>query len=185
MPTSASVCDFGWSPPGFVLEGIDGGCHALADVAGPNGTLVMFLCNHCPYVRAIERKIARDARDLAALGIGVAAICSNDAEAYPDDAPDGLRAQSRRASFDFPYLVDADQSVARNWGAVCTPEFFGFGAATGLQYRGRLDASGMRGGADELRRDLFEAMRQVARTGRGPAGQVPSLGCSIKWKTAT
>lgn len=182
MANETPLCDFGWPAPDFDLPGIDGRSYRRDAIVGPRGLLVMFLCNHCPYVRAVETRIARDARDLAALGVGSVAICSNDAAAYPDDGPDGLRAQAQRAGFGFPYLVDADQSVARAYDAVCTPDFFGFDAGLGLQYRGRLDASRREAGPPGLRRDLFLAMKQVAETGRGPAGQVASVGCSIKWK---
>ena len=176
------VCDFGWPAPDFRLPGIDGRTHAYADIAGPKGTLVMFLCVHCPYVQAVQDRIARDARALAALGIGVAAICSNDADTHPEDGPEGMRAQAAAAGFDCPYLRDEDQAVARAYGAVCTPDFFGFDAAGGLRYRGRLDASGARPAAPDARRELVEAMRQVAETGAGPTDQTPSMGCSIKWK---
>ena len=178
------VCDFGRPAPNFGLPGLDGREHALADVAGPQGTLIMFLCVHCPYVRAVEDRIAADARALAELGIGVAAICSNDAATHPEDGPEGMRAQAARAGFAFPYLRDEDQSVARAYGAVCTPDFFGYDAGLGLQYRGRLDASGMRPAPPGAPRELLEAMRLVAATGRGPAEQTPSMGCSIKWKRA-
>ncbi|RMH48912.1 MAG: thioredoxin family protein [Alphaproteobacteria bacterium] len=184
MAEQTPVCDFGWKAPDFALPDLDGRIWRLSDVAGPRGTLVMFLCNHCPFVRAIEDRIARDARDLAALGIGVAAICSNDAAEYPEDGPEGLRAQVRRAGFDFPYLIDEDQSVARAWGAACTPDFFGLNARGELQYRGRLDASGRNPAPPDARRELYEAMRQIAETGEGPREQVPSIGCSIKWKAA-
>ena len=178
------VCDFGWPAPDFRLPDLEGRSHGFADVAGGKGTLIMFLCNHCPYVRAIEDRIARDARDLAALGIGVAAICANDAADYPEDGPAGLAEQAARAGFDFPYLVDESQDVARAYGAVCTPDFFGFDADGGLQYRGRLDASKAEAGPADLRRDLYLAMKAVAETGTGPAEQIPSMGCSIKWKAA-
>ena len=184
MAIHPPVCDFGWRAPDFRLPATDGRTLALADIAGPRGTLVMFLCNHCPYVQAVLDRILRDARDLQALGIGVAAICSNDAGSHPEDGFDGMRDLARRMGFPFPYLHDADQSVARAYGAVCTPDFFGFDAGLGLQYRGRLDASGRQPGPPDLRRDLYEAMRKVAETGQGPADQVPSMGCSIKWRAA-
>ena len=135
-------------------------------------------------MKAILDRLIRDARDLQALGIGVAAICSNDAESYPEDAPDRMAALARAKAFPFPYLHDASQSVARSYGAVCTPDFFGFDAALGLQYRGRLDASRAQPAPPDARRELFEAMRQVAETGHGPADQTPSMGCSIKWAAA-
>ena len=183
MAVETPICDFGWKAPDFRLPGIDGKSHALADLAGPKGTLVMFICNHCPYVRAVEDRIVRDATELQALGIGVVAIGSNDAESHPQDGIEGMREQAKRAGFAFPYLRDEDQSVARAYDAVCTPDFFGFDAGLGLQYRGRLDASRASAGAPDLRRDLFLAMKQVAETGHGPREQIPSMGCSIKWKT--
>ena len=176
------VCDFGWSAPQFTLPATDGKTYALADLAGQNGTLVMFICNHCPYVLAILDKIIRDAADLQALGIGVAAICSNDAAAYPADSFENMRVLADKHAFGFPYLHDADQSVARAYDAVCTPDFYGFDRDLGLQYRGRLDATRMSAGPADVRRDLYEAMAQVARTGQGPTEQVPSIGCSTKWK---
>ncbi len=177
MATHAPVCDFGWKAPDFDLPATDGRRYRLADIAGPRGTLVMFICNHCPYVLRALDGIIDEARALAALGIGVAAICSNDATAYPDDGFEPMRAMAETRGFPFPYLHDADQTVARAWGAACTPDFFGLNADGALQYRGRLTAP-------DGRRELFEAMRQIAETGEGPREQVPSMGCSIKWKAA-
>lgn len=184
MAAQPPVCDFGWPAPGFLLPATDGRSYRLEDIRGPNGTLIMFICNHCPYVLAVLDRIVRDARDLAPLGVGVAAICSNDATAYPADSFDNMRRMARDQRFPFPYLHDETQDVARAYGAVCTPDFFGFDAADGLQYRGRLDASRRSAGPADLRRDLFEAMKQVAETGQGPRDQVPSIGCSIKWAAA-
>ncbi|MDU8909730.1 thioredoxin family protein [Aestuariicoccus sp. MJ-SS9] len=182
MAVSPPVCDFGWTAPGFRLPATDGKVYALSDIAGPKGTLVMFICNHCPYVLAVLDRIERDARDLQALGIGVAAICSNDAEAYPADNFDNMARLALDRGFPFPYLHDASQDVARAWGAACTPDFFGFNADGELQYRGRLDGSGRNPAPVDAPRELYEAMRQVAETGRGPRDQIPSMGCSIKWK---
>ena len=185
MPVmTAPVCDFGWKAPDFTLPATDGRRYALSDIAGPKGTLIMFICNHCPYVIAVRPRILRDARELLALGIGVAAICSNDAEGHPEDGFAAMKALAETEGFPFPYLHDESQEVARAYGAACTPDFFGFDAGLGLQYRGRLDASGPKPGAPDLRRELFEAMRQVAEIGHGPAEQTPSIGCSIKWKGA-
>ena len=182
MAVSTPICDFGWRAPDFALPGVDGKIWRFADVAGPRGTLIAFICNHCPYVVAVIDRLVRDAADLQTLGIGVAAICANDAAAYPADSFDNMAVFARQNRFPFPYLHDESQSVARAYDAVCTPDFFGFDAAGGLQYRGRLDASRKVTGDADLRRDLYEAMRGVAETGRGPAEQIASMGCSIKWK---
>lgn len=184
MAVSPPVCDFGWKAPAFTLPGTDGRDWSLDQVRGPKGTLVMFICNHCPYVQSVIDRIVRDARDLQALGIGVAAISANDATEYPADSFDNMRLEAAKHAFPFPYLYDESQSVAKAYGAACTPDFFGFNAGLELQYRGRLDASGRQPAAPAARRELYEAMRQVAATGRGPADQVPSMGCSIKWKAA-
>jgi peroxiredoxin len=181
MAATAPVCDFGWLAPDFRVPGVNGRTYALADVAGRNGTLIAFICNHCPYVKAIALNLARDAAELRGLGVYTAAICSNDAAAYPEDSFENMALFAEAHGFAFPYLHDSDQSVARAYGAVCTPDFFGFNASGELQYRGRLDDSG-REGKPGARRELFEAMRQVAETGRGPAAQTPSIGCSIKWR---
>lgn len=184
MAVSPPVCDFGWKAPDFALPGTDGKTWTLADVAGEKGTLVMFICNHCPYVQAVLDRIIRDAGDLQALGVGVVAISSNDAAAYPADSFGKMKELAVERGLPFPYLYDESQQVARDYGAACTPDFFGFSADLGLQYRGRLDASRKEAGPADLRRDLFEAMRQVAETGKGPEEQIPSMGCSIKWKDA-
>ncbi|MBK5914820.1 thioredoxin family protein [Rhodocyclus purpureus] len=182
MAVTAPICDFGWKAPDFVLPDTAGKKHSLADLAGPNGLLVMFICNHCPYVKAVLDRILRDARELQALGVGVVAISSNDVVAYPEDSYENMQRLAREKGFPFPYLHDADQSVARAWGAACTPDFFGFNASLELQYRGRLDASGRAPAPPDARRELFEAMREIAASGRGPREQVPSMGCSIKWR---
>lgn len=184
MAVSTPVCDFGWTAPGFSLPATDGRTLGFDDIAGPRGTLVMFICNHCPYVQAVIDRIVRDARDLQALGIGVVAISSNDATAYPQDSFQNMKAEAAHHGFPFPYLHDESQDVARAYGAACTPDFFGFDAGRGLQYRGRLDASGRNPAPAGAPRELFEAMKQVAETGHGPADQVPSMGCSIKWTDA-
>lgn len=182
MAASPPICDFGRKAPDFRLPATDGATYSLADVAGPKGTLVMFICNHCPYVQAILDRIVRDARDLEALGIGVVAISSNDAEMYPEDSFANMKSLASRMNFPFPYLYDESQDIARAYGAVCTPDFFGFDASLGLQYRGRLDESRKEAAPANVRRDLYEAMKQVAATGAGPIEQIPSMGCSIKWK---
>jgi len=174
------ICEFGWKAVDFNLKDPDGRAYTLADIKGPNGTLIMFICNHCPYVKAVADRIARDVRELAAKGIGVAAIMPNDYRRYPDDAPALMKTFAEAHGFDFPYLVDETQEVARAYDAVCTPDFFGFNADLELQYRGRLDAS-RKDQAPAARRELFEAMSQVAETGKGPEEQTASMGCSIKW----
>ncbi|MEX5729436.1 peroxiredoxin [Rhodovulum iodosum] len=184
MAVSPPVCDFGWKAPGFSLPGTDGKTYTLEDIAGPRGTLVMFICNHCPYVIAVRDRIIRDAKELQGLGIGVVAISSNDAETYPQDSFEKMKEVAEDLALPFPYLYDEDQSVAKAYDAICTPDFFGFNADLGLQYRGRLDASRKEAGPPDLRRDLYEAMKQVAETGHGPKEQIPSMGCSIKWKDA-
>lgn len=183
VAATTPVCDFGRPAPDFELPGVDGQRHTLETARGPNGLLVMFICNHCPYVKAVIDRIIRDARDLAAEGVGCIAIMSNDPADYPEDSWDNMVEISRRLGFPFPYVRDETQEVARAYGAVCTPDFFGFNGALELQYRGRLDASGRSPAAPDARRDLFEAMRQVARTGRGPEEQIASIGCSIKWRS--
>jgi len=184
MAAIPPVCDFDWPAPDFRLPATDGKTYSLADVAGPNGAVVAFICNHCPYVLAVIDRIVRDASDLSALGVGFAAICANDAETHPADSFDNMRIMAAEKKFGFPYLHDEDQSVAKAYDAACTPDFFGLNADLTLQYRGRLDASRAQSGPEDLRRDLFEAMRQVAETGQGPQDQIASMGCSIKWKAA-
>ncbi len=179
---SPPVCDFDWPAPGFRLPATDGRVLSLEDVRGPNGTLVMFICNHCPYVLNALDRILSDAHALLAEGVGVVAISSNDAETYPQDSFPRMQEMAEMRGFPFPYLYDESQNVARAYDAQCTPDFFGFNAEMGLQYRGRLDDVRGVGPADGARRELLEAMRQVAETGRGPQEQVPSMGCSIKWR---
>ena len=176
------VCDFGAPAPDFALPGTDGRVWTLADCRGEKGTLVMFICNHCPYVKAVLDRIVRDARELETFGIRSVAIMSNDPTDYPEDSFENMRRIAAERAFPFPYLLDETQEVAKAYGAVCTPDFFGYDAGLGLQYRGRLDASRKEAAPAGARRDLFEAMVEVARTGHGPAEQIPSMGCSIKWR---
>jgi len=184
MAATPPVCEFGWKAPDAVLPGVDGGIHTLLGQAGPKGLVIAFICNHCPYVKAVIKRIVRDAKDLKKAGIGFVAISSNDATAYPEDSFPNMRKFAEEHGFTFPYLYDADQKVARAYGAACTPDFFGLNAKGELQYRGRLDASRKEEGPADLRRDLYQAMLQVAETGEGPPDQVASIGCSIKWKDA-
>ncbi len=178
------VCDFGWQALDFDLPGVDGRRHTLASVRGPKGLLVMFICNHCPYVKAVLDRIVRDTLELKALGIGSIAIMSNDPTDYPEDSWDDMVQVAKRMGFPFPYVLDGTQQIAQAYGAVCTPDFFGFNADLELQYRGRLDESRKETAPANVRRDLFEAMKQVALTGNGPRDQIASIGCSIKWKDA-
>ena len=182
MAVETPICDFGWKAPDFSLPGVDGKTYTLDDVKGENGTLVVFMCNHCPYVLAILQRLLRDVTDLQAKGIGVVAINANDPVQYPEDSFDNMKKMAAEHGFPFPYLFDESQDVARAYDAVCTPDFFGFDADFGLQYRGRLDASKKQTGPADARRELFEAMVKVAETGHGPQAQIPSMGCSIKWK---
>jgi len=181
VATQTPICDFGWKAVDFRLEDSDGRLYRLEDIRGPNGTLILFICNHCPYVRAVADRIARDVQDLQAKGIGVIAIMPNDYQHYPDDAPARMKDFAEQHGFTFPYVVDETQEVARRYGAICTPDFFGFNADLELQYRGRLDAS-RREAVEGAPRELYEAMCQVAETGRGPEQQIASMGCSIKWR---
>ncbi|MBN2739959.1 MAG: thioredoxin family protein [Rhodobacteraceae bacterium] len=184
MAVTPPVCDFGWKAPGFSLPGTDGKTYSLDDIRGPKGTLVMFICNHCPYVQSILDRILRDAAQLQAAGIGVVAISANDVNDYPEDGFEHMGELARDRGFTFPYLYDESQAVAKAYGAACTPDFFGFDAQDGLQYRGRLDASAKQAGPANARRELYEGMILVAQTGQGPRDQIPSMGCSIKWKSA-
>jgi peroxiredoxin len=177
------VVNFGWPAADFRLTDTKGKIWTLASLRGPKGLLLMFICNHCPYVLAVIDKIVRDSKALWDLDFGVAAICSNDPVAYPEDSYAKMGEFARRHRLFFPYLHDPTQSVARAYGAACTPDFFGFNADMKLQYRGRLDDSG-RNANPNARRELYEGMRQVASSGEGPREQWPSIGCSIKWKVA-
>ena len=175
------ICDFGWPAPDFKLRGVDGKTYSLADVRGPNGTLVMFICNHCPYVKAIRPRLVRDLKELKAMGVNAIAIMSNDPTDYPEDGFEHMQAVAKEFDFPFPYVIDETQEIAKAYGAVCTPDFFGYNGNLELQYRGRFDESRKETAPEGVRRDLFEAMKQVAETGKGPREQIPSIGCSIKW----
>ncbi len=176
------ICDFGWKAVDFSLKGVDAKTYSLADIKGENGTLVMFICNHCPYVKAILDRLVRDVGELRDKGIGAIAVMTNDPAEYPEDSFDNMVKVARDNAFTFPYVVDQTQEVGRAYGAVCTPDFFGFNADLELQYRGRLDSSGKQPAGPDARRELFEAMCLIAETGEGPRQQIPSMGCSIKWR---
>ncbi len=173
VSTTTPLCALGQAAPAFNLPGVDGRTHTLETARGTHGLLVMFICNHCPYVQAILPRLLRDTHELAQLGIGSIAIMSNDSAAYPEDSWEAMQRIARKQDFPFQYVLDATQAVERSYGAVCTPDFFGYNRQLELQYRGRLNAS---------RRELFVAMQQIARTGQGPVTQTPSIGCSIKWR---
>ena len=182
MPIKTPICDFGKKADNFELKSTENKITSLNDLKGKNGTLIMFICNHCPYVLAILDRIVRDASDLQKLGVGIAAISSNDVISYPEDSFDNMKKLAAKHNFTFPYMYDETQEVAKLYNAVCTPDFFGFNKDHKLQYRGRLDASRKEAGPVDLKRDLFEAMKGVAQTGEGPSDQIASMGCSIKWK---
>ena len=179
--TETPVCEFDQPAVDFSLPGVDGKTWTLANSRGDKGLLVMFICNHCPYVKAVLQRIIRDATELRPLGVNTIAIMSNDPSDYPEDSFDNMQKVAQAMRFPFPYVYDETQQVAKAYGAVCTPDFFGYNATLQLQYRGRLDES-RKEPAPNARRDLFEAMKQVALTGQGPRVQIPSMGCSIKWK---
>jgi peroxiredoxin len=179
--TKKGICDFGWKARDFALKGIDGKTYALANVRGTKGTLIVFICNHCPYVKASIGRIVAEANALREIGIGTITIMPNDTETYHEDSFDNMKEFAAKHGFTVPYVIDETQDVARAYNAQCTPDFFGFNAQDELQYRGRLDASRIQPAAN-VRRNLFEAMKQVAETGHGPVEQMPSMGCSIKWK---
>ena len=175
------VCEFGWAAVDLSLPGTDGRQWTLAECAGEKGLLVMFICNHCPYVKAVRDRIVRDTAELKRMGINSVAIMSNDPKQYEEDSFENMRKIAQKDGFSFPYLLDESQAVAKAYGAVCTPDFFGYNADLALQYRGRLDESRKQAADQGVRRDLFEAMKLVAETGKGPENQIPSMGCSIKW----
>jgi peroxiredoxin len=176
------VCAFDQPIVDFSLPDVDGRIWTPETARGEKGLLVMFICNHCPYVKAIRERIVRDARELIEYGVNTVAIMSNDPTEYEEDSFQNMQKVAKEYGFPFPYLFDESQDVAKAYGAVCTPDFFGYNSSLKLQYRGRLDESRKEAAAEDVRRDLFEAMKQVAQTGHGPEEQIPSMGCSIKWK---
>lgn len=175
------VCDFDNNAIDFSLPDVDGKLWNLQQCCGENGLLVMFICNHCPYVKAILERLVRDTAELKILGINSVAIMSNDAAQYAEDSAENMKKIAKEFDFSFPYLLDASQEIAKKYGAVCTPDFFGYNSGLKLQYRGRLDASRKKTAAEDVKRDLFDAMKQVSGTGKGPVEQIPGMGCSIKW----
>jgi peroxiredoxin len=180
--TRTPVCDYGAAAPDFSLPGVDGRDWSRDQCRGSTGLMVVFISNHCPYVKAINSHLVRDAKALAGYGIGCVAIMPNDTEAYPEDSFENMIRVARDLEYPFPYLIDESQDVARAYGAVCTPDFYGYNANLGLQYRGRLDETGPSLKNENAEPELFQAMVQVAQTGKGPSVQIASMGCSIKWR---
>jgi len=178
------VCNFGEKAIDFSLPGVDGKEWSLNSAMGEKGLLVMFICNHCPYVKAILDRIVRDTLELKTqYGVNTIAIMANDAAAYEEDSFENMKKIADENDFSFPYVLDETQATAKAYGAVCTPDFFGYNKDFALQYRGRLDESKKQAADTNVRRDLFAAMKQISQTGHGPKDQIPSMGCSIKWKT--
>lgn len=179
--TYTPVCNFGEAAHDFSLPGVDGNTYTLADCQGEKGTLIMFICNHCPFVKAVREKIVRDVEELQKHGVKAAAIMSNDPNDYIEDSFENMKKAADKYAYPFPYLFDETQEIARNYGAVCTPDFFAYNADLRLQYRGRLDDSGMTE-KPNAERELFNALCMIAETQKGPQKQTPSVGCSIKWR---
>ena len=182
MPIQTPICDFGQKAHDFQLKSTDNKIISLDDIKGENGTLIMFICNHCPYVKAVTKDIVEDCKKLKDHGINSVAICANDAENYPEDSFDNMIIFAQKHQFSFPYLVDETQEIAKTYDAVCTPDFFGYNKNLELQYRGRLRELKNLVPVREGESDLFKAMKQISETGKGPENQTPSAGCSIKWK---
>ena len=182
MPIQTPICDFGQKAYDFKLKSTDNKILSLNDIKGKNGTLIMFICNHCPYVKAVTKDIAEDCKKLKDVGINSVAICANDAENYPEDSFDNMIEFAKKNQFDFPYLVDETQEIAKTYNAVCTPDFFGYNKDLELQYRGRLRELKNLVPVREGESDLLKAMKLIAEKGKGPENQIPSAGCSIKWK---
>jgi peroxiredoxin len=176
------ICAFGTPAPAFTVKGVDGKTYTLENARGPNGLLVMFICNHCPFVKAVADRLPEDMADLQKAGIGVIAISSNDVVAYPEDDFEHMKKFAAQHGFNFPYAIDETQAAAKAYGAVCTPDFFGYNHKLELQYRGRLDDAGRNPRSAANKRELVDAMLWIAESGHGPKDQKPSMGCSIKWK---
>ena len=179
--TKTPICDFGKKAENFQLKSTDNKIISLNDIKGEKGTLIMFICNHCPYVKAVIKDIVEDTNNLSNFGIKSVAISSNDVKNYPEDSFDNMIKFSKNHNFNFPYLFDETQEIAKNYGAVCTPDFFGYNKNLELQYRGRIrELNDLKpvGSGDS---DLYKAMKQIAETGKGPIDQIPSMGCNIKW----
>ena len=181
MPIKTPICDFNKKAENFELKSTNNKIVTLNDIKGHKGTLIMFICNHCPYVKAVIKDIVEDCKNLEELGIKSLAICSNDSINYPEDSFDKMIEFSNNNNFNFPYLIDETQEIAKKYDAVCTPDFFGYNKNQELQYRGRIrelkDLKPLRNEES----DLYKAMKQVSKTNMGPKNQIPSMGCSIKW----
>ena len=183
MPIQTPICDFGQKAHDFKLKSTDGKILSISDVKGDKGTLIMFICNHCPYVKAVTKDIVEDCKKLRDIGVNSVAICANDAENYPEDSFENMIKFSEENQFGFPYLVDETQEVAKTYDAVCTPDFFGYNKDLELQYRGRVRELKKLIPVRDGDSDLLKAMTQIAETNKGPESQIPSAGCGIKWKT--
>ena len=179
--TKTPICNFGEKPHSFSLKGVDDKIYKLEDCLGDKGTVVMFICNHCPYVKAIIKNIVEDSNNLKNLGVKAIAIMSNDTKNYPDDSFDKMKEFAKDNKFNFPYVIDETQEVAKKFGAVCTPDFFGYNSNRELQYRGRMRELKELKPISDDESDLFKAMKLIAQTGKGPKNQIPSMGCNIKW----
>tara|TARA_B100000579_G_scaffold435715_1_gene459691 strand:+ start:969 stop:1523 length:555 start_codon:yes stop_codon:yes gene_type:complete len=179
--TKTPICNFGEKPHSFKLKGVNNKLYKFEDCLGKNGTLIMFICNHCPYVRAVIEDIVNDTNNLKNQGIKTVAIMSNDTKNYPDDSFDKMAEFSKTNKFEFPYLIDESQNVAKKYGAVCTPDFFGYNNKLELQYRGRIRELKNLKPINTGESDLFKAMTMIVKTGKGPKNQIPSIGCNIKW----
>ena len=179
--TKTPICNFGEKPHDYELKGIDGKNYKLKDCVGEKGTIIMFICNHCPYVKAIIEDLIKDTNDLINFGIKAVAIMSNDTKNYPEDSFENMKLFSKKYNFSFPYLIDETQEIAKKYGAVCTPDFFGYNSKLELQYRGRIrelkELKPVRIGES----DLKKAMQIISKTQKGPKEQIPSMGCNIKW----
>ena len=182
MPIQTPICDFGQKAIPFELKSTENKILSLNDVKGENGTLIMFICNHCPYVKAVTKDIVEECKKLKDLGVNSVAICANDAENYPEDSFENMIELAKKNQFNFPYLIDETQEIAKTYDAVCTPDFFGYNKDLELQYRGRLRELKNLIPVREGESDLFKAMKQISETSEGPQNQTPSAGCSIKWK---
>jgi|TARA_B100001029_G_scaffold85421_1_gene70108 peroxiredoxin len=179
--TKTPICNFGDKAHPFKLKGVDNKIYNFEDCTGQNGTLITFICNHCPYVKAVIKNIVNDSISLKSIGIETIAIMSNDTKKYPDDSFEKMLEFSKINKFQFPYLIDETQEVAKKYGAVCTPDFFGYNNKLELQYRGRIRELKNLKPITTGESDLLLAMKDVAKNGKGPQNQTPSMGCNIKW----